>query len=94
MDSRWGGISPSAVLFEIVESNVTVFADIDFRLRRQCEVWIVDTVNFGVSDFVFHDKFLHFVFEGTKTGGLSAEYVCYGLLFMYLIKSVMNTRTK
>ena len=40
----------------------------------------------------FH-QFLHFVFEGTKTGGLSAEYVCYGLFFVCLIKSVMNTRT-
>ena len=41
----------------------------------------------------FH-QFLHFVFEGTKTGGLSAEYVCYGLFFVCLIKSVMNTRTR
>ena len=41
----------------------------------------------------FH-QFLHFVFEGTKTGGLSAEYVCYGLLFLCLTKSVMNTRTR
>ena len=40
----------------------------------------------------FH-QFLHFVFEGTKTGGLSDEYVCYGLFFVCLIKSVMNTRT-
>ena len=40
----------------------------------------------------FH-QFLHFVFEGTKTGGLSAEYVCYGLLFLCLTKSVMNTCT-
>ena len=42
----------------------------------------------------FHNQFLHFVFEGTKTGGLSTEYVCYSLLFLYLIKSVMNTRTR
>ena len=41
----------------------------------------------------FH-QFHHFVFEGTKTGGLSAEYVCYGLLFLCLTKSVMNTRTR
>ena len=41
----------------------------------------------------FH-QFLHFVFEGTKTGGLSAEYVCDGLFFVCLIKSVMNTRTR
>ena len=34
------------------------------------------------------------MFEGTKTSGLSAENVCYGLLFLYLIKSVMNTQTK
>lgn len=66
----------------------------NFRLLRQCEVRIVDAVDFGVSDFVFHDKFLHFLFEGTKIWVLRAEYVCYGLLFLYLIKSVMNTRTK
>ncbi len=27
-------------------------------------------------------------------GGLSVENVCYGLVFISLIKSVMNTRTK
>ena len=54
---------------------------------------LVDAVDFGVSNFVFHDKCLHFVFEGTKRCGLSAEYVYYGLLFMCLFKSVMNTRT-
>ena len=54
---------------------------------------LVDAVDFGVSNFVFHDKCLHFVFEGTKRCGLSAEYVYYGLLFMCLFKSVMNTPT-
>lgn len=72
---------------------MSVFTDIDFRLLLQCEVRIVDAIDFDISNFVFHDKFLHFVLEGTKTGGLSAEYVCYGLLFICLFKSVMNTRT-
>ena len=34
------------------------------------------------------------VFEGTNICGLSAECVCYGLLFLCLTKSVMNTRTR
>ena len=66
----------------------------NFRLLWQRVVRIADGVDFSVSDLVFHDKILHFVFEGTKIWVLRAEYVCYGLLFLYLIKSVMNTRTK
>lgn len=65
----------------------------NFRLLWQRVVRIADGVDFSVSDLVFHDKILHFVFEGTKIWVLRAEYVCYGLLFLYLIKSVMNTRT-
>ena len=73
---------------------MSVFSDMNFRLLWQRVVRIVDAVDFSVSDFVFHDKCLHFVFEGTKRCGLSAEYVYYGLLFMCLFKSVMNTRTR
>ena len=42
----------------------------------------------------YFSKFFSCVFEGTNICGLSAEYVCYGLFFVCLIKSVMNTRTR
>ena len=72
--------------------------EIHFPALIHIQVWqVICRRTHGVEKniiFLQFHQFPHFVFEGTKTGGLSAEYVCYGLLFLCLTKSVMNTRTR